>query len=575
MLTHIAKGRAIVLITVILAAGPAGANYLADITVSQESPCSLPNNWVIEVACDWQWDGGGPDVDAVVRVMPMTGGSPTPGAWSVDYSVPGPGSGACWPSFTVQTGEVVVDELVLTLETAPPDYEVLLELSIPVDIRFGPHAFYGISKSLESPNRVQFNQHVVVDYTWQSTYADGKRIVIRPMTGDAYTPNLAVTGSGIITGTSGQLNPYFTVTSGEVDVDGIQFEMYNDDWSELLHVFRIPADYHFSSTAIQNIELDPPWPSSRIHNNNITVDFDYLTDHPMDPMVIVTPYTDGAPTPGAEVIPPTPLAPGSGSGTTNFDILPAGGMVDVDELLFEMRDFFDPDILIDSFFLPVYYHFSENAIRIVDLDPLPPAILGHDTYVEATVTWDHVGDEDFGLLYGTPQTWYADTPDLNGNYSVWSFPGNNVDLIDFSVSAGGHLVDHLHFELFREPGSVLAMTYFLPVWYQFGGPAVLVPVDESEPSAAPELLGNFPNPFNPRTTITFDLPRGETVTLGVFDVAGREVRSLVADVHCGPGRHEVVWDGKDDAGGRVASGTYFCRIDAGGISETSKVVLVK
>lgn len=84
-----------------------------------------------------------------------------------------------------------------------------------------------------------------------------------------------------------------------------------------------------------------------------------------------------------------------------------------------------------------------------------------------------------------------------------------------------------------------------------------------------------PNPFNPRTTIAFEIPSPNTVRLGVYDVAGRLIRRLVGGEVLGTGRHEVVWQGRDDAGGPVPSGLYFYRLDAGAFSETRRMVLLK
>ena len=89
------------------------------------------------------------------------------------------------------------------------------------------------------------------------------------------------------------------------------------------------------------------------------------------------------------------------------------------------------------------------------------------------------------------------------------------------------------------------------------------------------LLGAVPNPFNPQTTIAFDLPRQTAVSLRVFDVSGRLVRVLLDGEIVTEGRHETVWNGCDDSGRRVASGTYFYRLEAVEYSETKRMSLVK
>ena len=97
---------------------------------------------------------------------------------------------------------------------------------------------------------------------------------------------------------------------------------------------------------------------------------------------------------------------------------------------------------------------------------------------------------------------------------------------------------------------------------------------------------NFPNPFNSTTTISYDLPQASIVTLKIFDLLGREVRTLVNDHQPTSSLsmpHSVLWDGADNTGRVVASGVYFYRLSAtsargkagGTFSESKKLMLVK
>ena len=101
---------------------------------------------------------------------------------------------------------------------------------------------------------------------------------------------------------------------------------------------------------------------------------------------------------------------------------------------------------------------------------------------------------------------------------------------------------------------------------------------EEEESGVPKAysLGqNVPNPFNPSTTIGYDVPAGGgSVSLRVYDVSGRLVRILV-DGHETEGVKSVTWDGMGDRGQRVASGIYFYRMRAPGFAETKKMVLLR
>jgi hypothetical protein len=88
-------------------------------------------------------------------------------------------------------------------------------------------------------------------------------------------------------------------------------------------------------------------------------------------------------------------------------------------------------------------------------------------------------------------------------------------------------------------------------------------------------LENFPNPFNPSTTIRFALPRDADVTLKVYDVAGRLVRTLLEREPRDAGVHDALWDGNDTGGNPVSSGVYFYRLTAGTETLTRKAVLLK
>ena len=75
---------------------------------------------------------------------------------------------------------------------------------------------------------------------------------------------------------------------------------------------------------------------------------------------------------------------------------------------------------------------------------------------------------------------------------------------------------------------------------------------------------NFPNPFNPSTTIPFELRQPAHVSLEVFDILGQRVRALSDEIHSS-GRHEIVWNGTDDSGRAVASGIYIYRLVVDGV----------
>jgi hypothetical protein len=87
-------------------------------------------------------------------------------------------------------------------------------------------------------------------------------------------------------------------------------------------------------------------------------------------------------------------------------------------------------------------------------------------------------------------------------------------------------------------------------------------------------ITNYPNPFNPSTTIAFSLPEEGIVRLSVFNIRGQRVRELI-DGSMQRGFHKVVWDGKDKSNRSVSSGLYFVRIETGKTSNVRKIMMLK
>jgi hypothetical protein len=89
------------------------------------------------------------------------------------------------------------------------------------------------------------------------------------------------------------------------------------------------------------------------------------------------------------------------------------------------------------------------------------------------------------------------------------------------------------------------------------------------------LANNYPNPFNPATTIKYALPQAADVELTIYNVLGQPVRTLVAE-HQNAGRYVVAWDATNDSGHSLSSGMYFYRLEAGGeFREVKKMLLLK
>lgn len=88
------------------------------------------------------------------------------------------------------------------------------------------------------------------------------------------------------------------------------------------------------------------------------------------------------------------------------------------------------------------------------------------------------------------------------------------------------------------------------------------------------LLGNNPNPFNPVTTISYQLPEDCDVELTIYNIKGQLVKTLVNEIKP-PGEHSIIWNGRDDSDKSVSSGIYFYKLKSDNFEKTRKMILLK
>ncbi len=110
--------------------------------------------------------------------------------------------------------------------------------------------------------------------------------------------------------------------------------------------------------------------------------------------------------------------------------------------------------------------------------------------------------------------------------------------------------------------------------YEFGSEPWVSNDDPTVPVIPALSISVYPNPFNPSTTISYNLPKTGPVRMDIYNIKGQLVKTLVND-HKTAGSHTVIWDGKDDNGKAASSGVYFTRIFSNGKSLTSKMLMVK
>lgn len=162
-----------------------------------------------------------------------------------------------------------------------------------------------------------------------------------------------------------------------------------------------------------------------------------------------------------------------------------------------------------------------------------------------------------------------------------SSPARAVELVFGTADGGGGLslggTLAIHGTIGQPDAGVLAGGSLLVqggLWWGGSHPTAIPDPDLPGVPRVFRLHAAAPNPFNPRTTVRFEVPREGRVQIEVVDLRGRIVAHL-QDETLFPGVHSVDWNGRDHRGSGVASGTYFVRMRAQGFGAVRKVSLVK
>jgi len=167
--------------------------------------------------------------------------------------------------------------------------------------------------------------------------------------------------------------------------------------------------------------------------------------------------------------------------------------------------------------------------------------------------------------------WTVSEPIPGGHFTVSRRSGNGpqVGLAQADIVQDGNEFTLSDFE--TQPGQ----DYIYRVtWHGPEEPAVLFETSVTTPLLRFALLPNQPNPFNPETTLRYNLDHRSQVTLRIYNLSGRVVRTLVQEDQLA-GTYSVPWDGRDDTGRAVSSGVYFSRLTTEKQTATSKMLLIK
>jgi len=201
----------------------------------------------------------------------------------------------------------------------------------------------------------------------------------------------------------------------------------------------------------------------------------------------------------------------------------------------------------------------DSGYSVDNLEPHVPSglVVAYNTGNGNQLSWEPCPDEDFNVF----RVYRSNDPDFTPAPENLADETTGTEWQD-PVHGGGDV--HYKITAVDLSGNESDAT----------GPGSATGVTEIEIPRSFALHQNVPNPFNPTTTIAFDLPERANVKLAIFDVSGRLVRMLV-DTDMSPGHKSISWNGKDTAGRKAASGVYFYRLETPSFEQSKKMILLQ
>lgn len=212
----------------------------------------------------------------------------------------------------------------------------------------------------------------------------------------------------------------------------------------------------------------------------------------------------------------------------------------------------------------------DGVVGAVNIGTLP-GDEGFGAYANDISLDGKVVGQSGSIFFGTPRAF------------IWTFEDGMMYLGDYLVAQGVPGVEGLNFSTatgISDDGNTIVGSYtnFMGMHQPFIVHLSDVVANEdpgnSDTPTATRLVGAYPNPFNPMTTVKFSLQQGQNVRLSVYDMSGRLVSEL-ADRPFTAGEHSVVWQGRDGFGRSVASGSYLLHMVTDTSVQTSTMTLMR
>ncbi len=306
-----------------------------------------------------------------------------------------------------------------------------------------------LSVAPASPNILQAGQDVTLSFNYKTTELTGVRIFARPFSGGALTPSYAAHGSPVYPTGSGTGTGSFTISSGNVTVDQIRFQMWNANQTTMLNEVFVPVHYRFTSATTDAISRIGPAATPNVlkFKQKVKIAFRYTTAKPAGVRIFVRPLSGDSPTRNYAASASPLYATGAGSGTGWFTV--TKGATTVTKVRVTMWNAAWTKLLFKADF-PVSYMFRSptNIVNSIKLAPKNANLLlfGENVGLTFKYTTNRAGGV---RIFARPFTSGSLTPNYAAHASRCNPIGTGSATGSFTISSGAVRVDQIRIQMWN------------------------------------------------------------------------------------------------------------------------------
>lgn len=335
-----------------------------------------------------------------------------------------------------------------------------------------------------------------------------------------------------------------------------------------MQVYEFPNLFIQTPGDLWNVSINPQGNLAALvsaYTNDATL---YFTDGSSVVSVPIVPETTGQGIKLSTVLYPDVVSwsPNPSQPRLVFDALNRISMKSGD---YDFWSVFEMDLNAGTMFNMIPGQPVDISIGNITYSKLHPNILAFNTMQNSTGVMDIIlvnYDKNTQANFNLPQTSYNGAPIINGSRPT--FAPDNKYMVFSSEQFGALFFVHLDSDTITP--YLLGIPIYNPYWFVFGGQyGTSDGGDTADIPSEFQLNAAYPNPFNPATTISFDLPQAGNVRYDLYDLAGRRVKSVLDGIYTS-GKHQIRVDASD-----LASGVYIGRLVSNGQMRSHKMTLIK